>query len=478
MATVTREPQTDRKPGPPITLGVSPERVDREALRQRFYSLELLKSPHSARIVAYWVAGIFIVSVLAMFLPWQQYVWGTGIVTALNPEDRPQEVPSVIAGRIEKWYVNEGQFVKKGEPMVQISEVKDKYFDPLTAQLTREQAEQKAAEADAKRQQIAQLKQALKLKLEQTRNKVIQSQYKVTIDSAGYENEKVQLQIARRQFEGRKSLYDQGLLPLVQFESARSKLQETEAKIQSAKNKLDGSLNELLNARIEINSVQAEYQEKIAKSESDLASTLGSLAKLRNEATNIEIRSGFYTVRAPLDGYVVRALKQGLGEQVKENEPLLTVVPHKPHMAVELYVRATDVPLLTPGRKVRLQFDGWPALQFAGWPSVMVGTFGGEIRVVDYASSKGGKYRVLVVPDPNEEPWPNPERLRMGSGVQGWAMLDEVRVWFEIWRQLNSFPPSLSVPPDASHSPQSGPDGDKAGSDAKDEAPAGEEPSK
>jgi adhesin transport system membrane fusion protein len=457
----------------PITLDISHERVNRAALRQRFYSLELLKSPHAARIVAYWVTAIFGITVVAMFLPWQQFIWGTGQVTALRPEDRPQEVPSVIAGRIEKWYVSEGQLVSKGQPLVQISEVKDKYFDPQTANLTREQAEQKAEEAQAKRSQIVQLEAALRLKLEQSRNKITQAEYKVAIDSANLRNDQVQLQIAERQYAGRKELFDKGLLSLVQFEGARSKLQETSAKVESARNKLDGSINELLNARIEVNSVQADYREKIAKAKSDLASTLGSLAKLQNEATNIEIRAGFYTVRAPLDGYIVRALKQGLGEQVKENEALLTIVPRDPHMAVELYVRATDVPLLSVGRQVRLQFDGWPALQFAGWPSVMVGTFGGTIRVVDIASSKGGTYRVLVVPDTTQEPWPKATQLRMGSGVQGWAMLNEVPVWFEVWRQLNSFPPSIAAPADGSHAPQ---ENNNGASKKKDDSPKDEAP--
>jgi membrane fusion protein, adhesin transport system len=93
------------------------------------------------------------------------------------------------------------------------------------------------------------------------------------------------------------------------------------------------------------------------------------------------------------------------------------------------------------GRKVRLQFDGWPALQFAGWPSVSVGTFGGTVAVIDRVPGSTGDFRVLVTPDTTEEAWPR--QLRLGSGVLGWAMLDEVRVGFEIWRRINGFPPSL-----------------------------------
>ena len=157
------------------------------------------------------------------------------------------------------------------------------------------------------------------------------------------------------------------------------------------------------------------------------------------------MRRSLYSVRAPQDGHVVRILKQGIGEMIKEGEAICTIMPNNPAMAVELYVKAMDVPLITPGRKVRMEFAGWPALQFSGWPSVSVGTFGGVIDVIDYVDSKEGKYRILIRPDHNDDPWP--KQIRVGSGVKGWAMLDEVSVWFEIWRQLNGFPPSLKENP-------------------------------
>jgi hypothetical protein len=62
---------------------------------------------------------------------------------------------------------------------------------------------------------------------------------------------------------------------------------------------------------------------------------------------------------------------------------------------------------------------------------------------VDRIDDGSGKYRILVAPDPAEEAWPT--QLRVGSGVYGWAMLDEVRVWFEVWRQFNGFPPTIAV---------------------------------
>src|SRR5690606_7745840 len=142
----------------------------------------------------------------------------------------------------------------------------------------------------------------------------------------------------------------------------------------------------------------------------------------RNSEANIRLRQGLYEVRAPRDGYVVQAIRAGVGEVLKEGEAVVTSMHANPEIAVALQVRPMDVPLLTPGRKVRLQFDGWPALQVAGWPSVAVGTFGGIIRVIDQVASTGGTYRVLVVPDPDDEPWPDSPPLRVGSGVLGWAL--------------------------------------------------------
>ena len=101
-------------------------------------------------------------------------------------------------------------------------------------------------------------------------------------------------------------------------------------------------------------------------------------------------------------------------------------------------------PLIEPGRHVRLQFEGWPAIQFAGWPSVAVGTFGGKVAFVDATDDGFGAFRIVVVPD-GDEPWPEGRFLRQGVRANGWILLDEVRLGFELWRQFNGFPPSVAT---------------------------------
>lgn len=59
--------------------------------------------------------------------------------------------------------------------------------------------------------------------------------------------------------------------------------------------------------------------------------------------------------------------------------------------------------------------------------------------MVEKNTSKEGKFRVLVVEDPEEKPWPT--QLRMGGGANGIALLKNVPVWYELWRNINGFPP-------------------------------------
>ena len=440
----------------------SPNTVIEEGTYHGLESLKILQSPRAGRVLARWVGGIGIFLFLVLFLPWQQNINASGEVTALSPRNRPQTIQSAIPGRIDRWYVQEGDYVRAGDTILNIQEIKDKYFDPELLERLQEQVEAKRSsieskeqKADALRRQITAMRESLQLKLKQTKNKVRQTEFKVLSDSMAYVAEQQNFRIAENQLERQQTLYDEGLKSLTEFQEKQQKQQQTQAKLASTENKFLATQNELINAQIELNSVEAEYMEKISKAESDLSTTLaelyesqGSLSKLRNEYANMRIRNDQYYMVAPQDGYVVRALKTGIGETIKEGEGVVTVMPENPDKAIELFVRPMDVPLLSVGRPVRLEFDGWPALQFSGWPSVAVGTFGGIIQVIDYVetASKDGKYRILVVPNPdNDGDWP--DQLRLGSEAKGFIMLEEVPLWYELWRLYNGFPPSLQNEP-------------------------------
>ncbi|MFC4220577.1 HlyD family secretion protein [Flagellimonas marina] len=404
------------------------------------------------------LAVFFIIGFIVLFLPWTQTISGRGYLTTLTPDQRPQTIQSPIPGRIEKWFVREGDFVEKGDTILHISEIKNEYFDPKLVERTGQQIKAKEMSVTSYQEkvkaldaQIAALVQERSLKLEQARNKLLQSKLKVQSDSIDLEAAKTNILIAQRQFDRTTQLESEGLKAVTDVEEKRLKLQETQAKLISQENKLLASKNEVLNAQVEITRVQAEYTDKISKAQSDKFTAQSNqfdseaqVTKLENEFTNYSIRNALYYIRAPQSGFINRAIQGGIGETFKEGDRLVGIMPAKYDMAVETFVEPIDLPLMHIGEKVRIQFDGWPAIVFSGWPNVSYGTFGGEVVAIETFISPNGKYRILLAPDEEDTEWPTD--IRVGSGARTMALLEDVPIWFELWRQLNGFPPNYYQP--------------------------------
>lgn len=420
----------------------------------RFKSItNVARKPHY-KILNRVIVGFLLFGILCLFLPWTQNISGSGSVTTLKPDQRPQTVHNAIAGRIEKWYVKEGDFVKKGDTILFISEIKEDYLDPNLVGNTKQQVDAKKLAVESYGDkvnsldvQVESLQTERQLKLKQAENKIKQAHLKIKSDSMNLVAVKTQLKIAQTQFNRSSALNQEGLKPLSDVEQKRLKLQESEAYVITQQNKLLGSQNELINAEVEVNRIMAEYSEKISKSRSDKFTALSTqydaeaqVNKLKNQYVNYSIRNGLYYITAPQSGYVNRALLAGIGETIKEGTSVVSIMPSDYDIAVETYVDPIDLPLVQRGSKVRVWFDGWPRIVFSGWPGLSYGTFGGQIVAIEKFISPNGKYRVLVSPDSKDHKWP--KELSIGAGAQSIALLKTVPVWYEIWRNLNGFPPN------------------------------------
>jgi len=394
----------------------------------------------------------FIGFAVFMALPWTQNIQSPGIVSTLSPDQRPQQINSIIAGRILKWNIRDGQIVNKGDTLLQLTEVKEDYLDTALLKRIDDQINAKSEaiefygqKAETTNQQETALMSALKFKLSQLRNKLKQYRLQVESDSMAYVAAQNQLKISTEQLARQKQLYDAGLKSLTELETRQQYYQDALAKKTSAENKFFNSKNELLNIRLDLSGTEQEYAEKISKISgerfsalSQASSTESEVAKLRNQYANYKQRQNFYVITAPQSGQVIRTSKSGIGETVKDGEPLMQIVPTNFSPAVEMYISPVDIPLIKPGQKVRLQFDGFPAIVFSGWPEASYGTFGGKISAIDPYVSTNGKFRIWVVPDGSKS-WP--QQVRLGTGTQGVALLNDVPIIYELWRQLNGFPP-------------------------------------
>lgn len=189
-----------------------------------------------------------------------------------------------------------------------------------------------------------------------------------------------------------------------------------------------------LSSRRDYEEAKIEYKKLLgieASADSDLAESETKLSRQENQI-----------LTAPQDGVILKVLAGDSATTVKAGHKIATFAPNLSDPAVEIYVSGNDIPLINEGRKVRLQFEGWPIIQFSGWPSIAIGTFGGVVSSVDSSVSENGKFRVIVKQDQNEK-WPDQRFLRHGAKSQAWILLNKVSLGYEMWRQLNSFPPKF-----------------------------------
>lgn len=396
-----------------------------------------------------------------VWIPWQQTVVAPGALIVLDPDDRPQEVHAPIQGRLERWLVQEGEGVSRGQRILELAEIDVKFLGEgqlsrLVEQIRASENQAKAMEDHVKalEEQILAMEKAREAVMAAARAKVTQSLQKIEQERQSMRASGQSLEASAINIDRIESLEKQGLRSRRDRELASVSLVKDQAELQKSEAAVVVAQQGAEVARMELAEKESDLYAKIFKERASLASAREKLASIRKEILKLEIekenldhRIAQRVVKSPCNGRMVRLLKRGEGETVKPGDVLAIIVPDTRDLAVELFVRDHDAPLLMVGSPVRLQFAGFPALQFTGWPQLSVGTFAGVIHVIDAVSDGEGQYRVLVTPDAEsiaagrEPAWPGLDRLRPGAGVTGWVMLSTVSLGFELWRQFNAFPP-------------------------------------
>lgn len=409
-------------------------------------------------------ALILLVIAFVSFLPWQQNAKGTGRIVAYHPTERMQTVESPIYGRIVRWgeQIVEGVEVKKGQFILEIRDIDENRAERLKAQVQATSDKQRIAQvkAEAYGRQVVDLTEAKVQLIEASRQLVEEARRKVEAEQQGVAAAEAGLAQTQSNFERQKALFDKGLTAGVSYEKDRRSFEEAQAKLAAAKKYVEAAESYLKSKQAELEQKSLEAETKIDYARASRQEALGDEAVARKDLSEIEGKQSQFESRevvAPRDGIILRLFANNNAEMLKEGDPLFSIVPATTDRAVELWVDGNDIPLITTGREVRLQFEGWPAVQFAaGWPHAAMGTFGGEVASMDATDDGKGKFRILV--RPGTAPWPDERFLRQGVRANGWVMLNRVPMGYELWRQLNGFPP---IYPDESLGKAAAKDGKK-----------------
>ena len=444
---------------------------------ERFGAYDAVPPPRAGRILVRIVILLFLsLPVVLTTVPWVQNVPGAGKVTALDPVDRTQVIPAPVSGRLVQLHVREGSHVERGEILAEMADQDPQYAVRLEQQtkFARDKVQAAKDQVDFYTQQLIHLEDSREQAISTAQYELNAAIEKVTSEEQDLEAAEADADQKRADRERKWRLYQQQIASELDFQRAESAALAAKAKVESHKAKVKqarasekakmasmGKIGADLSAKLEsTKSLREEARGKVNTAEKEYQD---ALTKLERQKTQVVV--------APRRGTILRVYAAQTADLLSQGQPLIELIPDEGELAVELWVRGVDAPLIEPGRKVRLQFEGWPAVQFAGWPSVAVGTFGGEVAVVDALGASDGRFRTLIVPDPDDAPWPDRPFLRQGVRTQGWLLLDEVSLGYEIWRQLNAFPPALrSGPPEDAGVIAAGAGGGKKSSGSKEKS--------
>ena len=465
--------------------------IDRSSLPRRgeLPVLEKTRCPKLARTAARWLmGGLGLTVLLMMFSPWQQTVKGSGNVTNFDPKLRPQTVEAPIAGRVVRLGegIREMTFVNKGDLIVELSDLDPERLSRIrnqklqleqTLQSARDSLEFARAELERVESNVP-VYQANVESLTRAREQSIaaaESELRVARDTRDSTAQLVNQQTAilsqtQADFDRQRTLYREGITAERRFQEAEQKYNSARAQLEKSKADLNAAEKRIAVKQSDLETVREKTQADIEIAQSRVQSAEASVEASRAKVasaeqavqraqvalTDIESnvrRQENQQVLAPIDGYLVEIYTDAGASVVSLGEPIARIVPQTEDRIVQIWLDGNDATLVEPGRHVRLQFEGWPAVQFAGWPSVAVGTFGGDVVSVDATDDGNGRFRMLVREvsgtDPKtgltEEPWPQGKWLRPGVRANAWVLLETVPLWWEVWRNLNGFPPVVDT---------------------------------
>lgn len=407
------------------------------------------------------LAGKIARSLLVLFLlllifllltPWQQNVRGYGRVVAFIPYERQQFIGAPVEGRIAHWLVTEGTRVKKGQVLAEMLDNDPHFLQRIEAEkkaaLERQAAVDRRLQTVQSQLRMTELARPQALSAADSRVLMARERSKAAqqaVAAANAAQKTSALNLARQQ-----RLFSKGLTSKRTFELAELENAQRETEYERAKATLQAANSEVDALSADAGKLGNDTTSAIEKSRAELNKVIEEQNYVKAELLKLGTRLArqmTQTIVAPREGTVLRLLTSPGAELIKAGQALAILVPDSQERAVELWLDGNDLPLVVKNSHVRLQFEGYPAVQFGGWPEFSIGSFGGQVALIDSTDDGKGHFRVLVSPDKNDIAWPELRFLRQGVRVNGWVLLGQVTLGYELWRIFNGFPPLVLPEP-------------------------------
>ncbi|MDF1876705.1 biotin/lipoyl-binding protein [Sulfurimonas sp. SAG-AH-194-L11] len=415
-----------------------------------FKSLELVQQHPIVKRFALITFAILIVFILLLFLPWQQTIYGTGTLTALNPVQRDYKISATIDGFIEEFYVKENQKVKKGDKLFRMVDLDSQYQNSLRSikEKSIRKYDNEVSKLENLKENLQSIKKINTITLEIYDKQIIQ--IKNTLQALQEQKIAISniLDIEYINYKRSKSLHMDGIESKRDLELKYSLYLQTKAKFKKIDADIRNKTNELAITIQKKENFKNENSLKINSLKNDILLTKSSIETIGQNIKTNSINISRYDKReiiAKTDGYVVRIYQNDTNRLTKRGENILYFSPIVTKRAIRLKISDFHMPLMKVGLRTRIIFYGWPALQISGWPEIKHGTYPGIVTAIERSTYEKGAYYAIITEDANRSQWPSNEHLKIGTQASVWVRLATVSIWYEIWRLMFALPPNMTL---------------------------------
>ena len=313
---------------------------------------------------------VFILLALVFTAGWLFYSWY--MRTYISTDDayitgRIHMVAPKIAGTVASVYVNDNQYVKAGELLL---EIKPEDYEVRVAQASTALDAEKSKQSETEHQ------------IELTEKQCEVAKFEVAAASANMEIEKVNMKKAELDFKRAEKLLKMQAVSQEYYDQAKAIYDTSVARLKTAEEELNQAL-----ANTEI---QKTSMKQVKSTLSVKSSMVKQKAAMLQEA---KLNLSYAKIYSPADGYITKKSVE-VGDQLRPGQPVMTVVPLNDVWVIANY-KETQLTRVKPGQRVRIKVDTYPGRRFDGRVDSIMASTGSVLSMFPPENATGSFVKVV-----------------------------------------------------------------------------------
>ncbi|HEZ0699514.1 TPA: HlyD family efflux transporter periplasmic adaptor subunit [Neisseria meningitidis] len=288
---------------------------------------------------------------IIIFLIFGSYTNKTTVEGQLLPTMGVVRVYSSDIGTITHKFVEDGNFVKAGEPLFKLSTSRFGEKGNVQAKL--------AAEANLKKtlalQELERLKRIHQNEQKNVHNNIHRLNNQLENIKQQITGQNRQIRLAEKTLNKNKFLASQGAVSQQDKMTAESHLLEQRSRLESLKREQNNAIRELDEQKITLSSLPERHK-------TELSQLNRAITEMNQEILDFDLKSE-QTIRASKSGYI-STINVDIGQQVEPSKLLLSIVPEQTELVANLYIPSKAVGFIKPKDKVVLRYQAYPYQKF------------------------------------------------------------------------------------------------------------------